>query len=77
MPPQICAFARIPSDFDNSLDFAWSRLLRDQEDGGSNPLAPANPFVVRPGHMGDSSYFVLEQQFMERELLVQGQELEN
>src|SRR5215469_3768496 len=48
MPPQICAFARIPSDFDNSPDFAWSRLLRDQEDSGSNPLAPANPFGSGP-----------------------------
>ena len=24
----------------NSTDLAWSRLVRDQEDGGSNPLAP-------------------------------------
>ena len=26
----------------NSTDLAWSRLVRDQEDGGSNPLAPTN-----------------------------------
>ena len=24
----------------NSTDLAWSRLVRDQEVGGSNPLAP-------------------------------------
>jgi serine/threonine protein kinase len=28
----------------NSTDLAWSRLVRDQEDGGSNPLAPTNSF---------------------------------
>ena len=26
----------------NSTDSAWSRLVRDQEVGGSNPLAPTN-----------------------------------
>jgi hypothetical protein len=28
----------------NSTDLAWSRLVRDQEVGGSNPLAPTNSF---------------------------------
>ena len=28
----------------NSMDLAWSRLVRDQEVGGSNPLAPTNSF---------------------------------
>ena len=28
----------------NSTDFGLSRLVRDQEDGGSNPLAPTNSF---------------------------------
>jgi len=27
----------------NSTDLAWSRLVRDQEVGGSNPLAPTTP----------------------------------
>jgi len=26
----------------NSTDLTWSRLVRDQEVGGSNPLAPIN-----------------------------------
>ena len=26
----------------NSTDLTWSRLVRDQEVGGSNPLAPTN-----------------------------------
>jgi len=30
----------------NSTDLAWSRLVRDQEDGGSNPLAPTNYFAI-------------------------------
>ncbi len=30
----------------NSTDLAWSRLVRDQEDGGSNPLAPTNSFRI-------------------------------
>ena len=30
----------------NSTDLAWSGLVRDQEDGGSNPLAPTNPFTI-------------------------------
>ena len=30
----------------NSTDLAWSRLVRDQEDGGSNPLAPTNYIAV-------------------------------
>jgi len=30
----------------NSTDLAWSRLVRDQEDGGSNPLAPTIHFTI-------------------------------
>jgi hypothetical protein len=30
----------------NSTDLAWSRLVRDQEVGGSNPLAPTNYFKI-------------------------------
>ena len=30
----------------NSTELVWSRLVRDQEDGGSNPLAPTNPFAT-------------------------------
>ena len=30
----------------NSTDLAWSRLVRDQEVGGSNPLAPTNSFGI-------------------------------
>ena len=30
----------------NSTDLAWSRLVRDQEDGGSNPLAPTTLFRI-------------------------------
>jgi hypothetical protein len=30
----------------NSTDLAWSRLVRDQEDGGSNPLAPTTFFRI-------------------------------
>src|SRR5262249_26411433 len=30
----------------NSTDLVWSRLVRDQEVGGSNPLAPTNPFAT-------------------------------
>src|SRR5260370_18578192 len=33
----------------NSTDLAWSRLVRDQEDGGSNPLAPTTSF--RPNNL--------------------------
>jgi len=29
-------------------------IFRDQEVGGSNPLAPTNPFTVRPGDMGNT-----------------------
>ena len=33
----------------NSADLAWSRLVRDPEVGGSNPLAPTTPF--RPNNL--------------------------
>ena len=32
----------------NSTDLAWSRLVRDQEVGGSNPLAPTT--FLQPNH---------------------------
>ena len=37
-----------------SLDF--NLVVRDQEDGGSNPLTPTNPFGGRPGDMGETLY---------------------
>jgi len=30
----------------NSTGLAWSRLVRDSEDGGSNPLAPTISFTI-------------------------------
>ena len=36
---------------------AWlERLVRDQEVGGSNPLAPTKFPKVQPGHMGYTTY---------------------